>query len=97
MKQLKAPESQIQEVLHELYNRLVIDRKTMMLSCNVLNLPDCIFRLRKKGVKIISNEVAVLNQFGREVKFVQYSLQNKGEAAKIYETLKANQSKTVTP
>lgn len=93
MKNLPLPESQMQEVLYELINRLYIDRRTMMLSCGVWNLTARISNLRDKGLNIISNKIQVVNKFGREIKFVQYSLEEKKEASKIYLKMKENQSK----
>ena len=92
MKKIALPESQIQEVFFELYNRLFIDRKTMMLSCGVWNLTARISDLRKIGFKIISNEVKSFNKYGREVTFVQYSLENKKEAVELYQKMKLNQA-----
>lgn len=92
MKKIPLPESQVQEVLFELINRLYIDRRTMMLSSGVWNLTARISNLRQKGVKIISNEIKSKNKFNREIKFVQYSLENKKEAVETYLKLKSNQA-----
>lgn len=89
MKKLTPPESQIQEVLFNLINRLHIDRRSMMLSCNVWNLPDNIMKLRRKGLNITSTEKTSKNKYGREIKFVHYSLQNKKEASIVYAEMKA--------
>ena len=92
MKKIPLPESQMQEVLFELINRLYIDRKTMMLSSDVWNLTARISNLRDKGLKIISNKITSLNKYGREIEFVHYSLENKKEAVKIYLEMKENQT-----
>lgn len=91
MKRIPLPKSQMQEVLYELIKRLYIDRRTMMLSCNVWNLTARISNLRDKGLKIVSNEIVSFNKYGRTISYVQYSLQSKKEAVKIYEAMKANQ------
>lgn len=92
MKKIPLPESQVQEVLYELINRLYIDRRTMMLSSGVWNLTARISNLRTMGCKIISNEVTATNKFNREIKFVQYSLEDKKEAVALYMKLKENQA-----
>jgi hypothetical protein len=84
MKKLPLPKSQTQEVLYELIMRLYIDRKTMMLSCSVLNLTSIISRLRYLGVKIKTEKIEVKNKFGRDVFFARYSLVNKKESKNIY-------------
>ena len=91
MKKIELPESQLQEVLYELINRLNIDRKTIMLSCSVLNLPANILKLRKKGVKIEMLEFNTTNKFGRNVSFGKYRLEDKKSAVVIYKEMKANQ------
>lgn len=91
MKQIRQPESQMQEVLFELINRLYIDRRTMMLSCGVWNLTARIADLRRLGLKIISNEKTGINKYDREITFVHYSLENKKEAAKVYNQMKETQ------
>lgn len=85
MKQINKPESQIQEVLYYLITRIKIDRRQMMLSVGVLNLPDQIMRLRNKhNLTIDLNEVITTNKFGRQIKHGEYILRNKKEAADIY-------------
>ena len=92
MRKIPAPESQMQEVLYELINRIAIDRRTMMLSCGVWNLTARISNLRNKGLKIISNKIQSVNKYGREIEFVQYSLEEKKEAIKTYLEMKENQA-----
>lgn len=87
------PDSQIQEVLYELINRFTIDRKTMMLSCNVSNLTAQISHLRNKGVEILSDEIDFTNKYGRESTFMKYRLKSKSDAIKVYNHMKENQSK----
>ena len=91
MKKLALPESQMQEILYELINRLSIDRKTMMLSCGVWNLTARISNLRKKGLNIKSDEIKAVNKYGRDISFVHYRLEDKKEASAIYNEMKANQ------
>ena len=91
MKKLPLPESQAQEVLFELINRIFIDRQTMMLSSNVWNLTARISELRQKNLNIISNKLHGVNKYGREIEFVQYSLEDKKEASKVYLVMKSNQ------
>ena len=92
MKAIPLPESQVQEVLYELINRLFIDRRTMMLSANVWNLTARISDLRYLGLNIVSNEVTAKNKFKREIKYSQYSLEDKKEAVQVYLELKENQA-----
>ena len=93
MRKLQLPESQTQEVLYELISRLFIDRKTMMLSSGVMNLTARISELRMRQLKIVSNEIVTLNKFGREIKYVQYSLEDKKAAVSVYIKMKETQSK----
>lgn len=100
MRKLKAPESQQQEVLHELLTRLTIDRRLVMLSCGVLNLPDAIMKLKKKGVQIITERVETVNKFGRSVSFGKYRVINKKEAIEVYNSMfenPANNGKATNP
>lgn len=92
MKKIPLPESQIQEVLFELINRLFISRRIMMLSCGVLNLTAIISELRNKGLNIVSTEIKSINKYGRQVSSVRYSLENKKEAVKFYKNMKENQA-----
>lgn len=85
MKQIPAPQSQTQEVLYYLIKRIHIDRRQMMLSCGVLNLPDQIMRLRRRyGLTIKLTKVTTENKFGREVEFGQYSIEDKKKASELY-------------
>jgi hypothetical protein len=97
MKKIPLPESQIQEVLYELINRLFIDRRTMMLASGVWNLTAVISELRKKGLNIKSNKMSGVNKYGREIDFVHYSLEDKKEASVVYLQMKANQSSKPEP
>lgn len=92
MKKIPLPKSQIQEVLFELITRLSIDRKTMMLSGGVWNLTAQISRLRNKGLNIISNVKHSVNKYGREIEFVEYSLEDKKEAVQTYLQMMENQA-----
>lgn len=96
MKNLVQPQSQTQEVLYFLINRINIDRRQMMLSCGVLNLPQQIKRLRQRyGLKIALNEVTVENKFGREINFGLYVLEDKKLASEIYRKMQLNDNKPV--
>lgn len=91
MKKIPPPESQMQEVLYELINRISIDRRTMMLSAGVWNLTARISNLRYKGVNIESRKIISQNKYGREISFVHYYLKDKKEAVRIYNEMKLNQ------
>lgn len=92
MKKIPNPQSQIQEVLYELIKRINIDRRQMMISCGVLNLPDQIMKLRRKhNLTINLTKVKTENKFGREVEFGQYTLKNKKEASKVYHKIQQEQ------
>lgn len=85
MKPIPNPQSQIQEVLFELIKRINIDRRQMMLSCGVLNLPDQIMKLRRRhNLTIELSKVKTENKFGREIEFGRYTLKNKKEASVTY-------------
>lgn len=88
MNKPEKPKSQIEEVLYYLLTRLKIDRRQMMLTCGVLNLPEAIRKLRETyGVKITLNEVYSFNKFGRQIKYGEYSLDNKKDAAATYKNI----------
>lgn len=88
MKRLMKPQSQTEEVLFFLINRMNIDRRQMMLSCGVLNLPQQIKRLRHRyNLTIDLNEVTVKNKFGREIHFGLYILADKKKASEVYKKM----------
>jgi len=93
MKKIPPPENQLQEVLFELVNRLFIDRRTMMLSCDVFNLTAQISALRKEGLNIVSNRIEYVNKFKRNFTFVQYRLEDKKEAVLFYLKMQEKQKK----
>lgn len=97
MKKLNAPKSQTEEVLYYLITRLNIDRRQMMLSCGVLNLPQQISRLRYRyGLKIDVNSVTMKNKHDREVTFGQYFLETKKkEASDLYKKIQSENHGTV--
>ncbi len=85
MKSIKNPSSQTQEVLYYLIKRISIDRRQMMLSCSVLNLPDQIMRLRTRyKLSIVLTKVSIINKFGRVVEFGEYSIKDKKKASDVY-------------
>lgn len=85
MKKLNKPQNQLQEVLYFLIKRIKIDRRQMMLSCGVLNLPEQIRRLRMNhNLKIDTTDISTVNKFGRDVKYCHYSIENKKQAANLY-------------
>lgn len=94
MKKLNKPESQIQEVLYYLIKRIYIDRRQMMLSVGILNLPEAIRKLRHNyGLTIELSEIKTENKFGRKVTFGKYSLKHKKEASDIYRKIQDKQRK----
>lgn len=88
-KNLTPPTSQKTEVLHELLTRFNIDRRSMMISCGVLNLTANISLLRELGVPIESNKVFTKNKFGREVWFTRYECTDKKQARAVYDKLQS--------
>lgn len=85
MKPINKPTSQTQEVLYYLIKRISIDRRQMMISCGVLNLPDQIKRLRHRyKLSIKLTKVSIINKFGRVVEFGEYSIKDKKKASDIY-------------
>jgi hypothetical protein len=94
MKRLSQPESQLQEVLYYLIKRIYIDRRQMILSVGVLNLPEAIRKLRKNyGLTINTSKVKFVNKFGLKKTYGQYSLEHKKEASDIYRKLQDKQRK----
>ena len=87
MKKLNQPTSQLEEVLYFLITRLKINRKDMIITANVYNLADCIFRLRKKGIPIKNTYSERMNSFKRMTSYCEYSIENKKKAAKVYQQL----------
>lgn len=96
MKKLNDPKNQIQEVLFELINRLNINNKTMLLSCNIMSLTKNISLLRAKGIKIKTNSSTALNKYNRKIRVTNYSLADKKakkEAIAIYKKMQDCQQK----
>ncbi len=85
-RKLNPPQCQVQEVLYELITRLQIDRRIMMLSCNIWNLPARILDLRKRGLIIKAETHKGFNKYKREVQYVTYSLsvEEKKKAIEYY-------------
>lgn len=83
------PRTQIQEVFLQLINKRSIDQKTMVITCDVLNLPDCIMKLRKiKGLKIETVNYTYINKYKREISTCKYKLSiPKSEAKIIYKNI----------
>ncbi len=89
LKKPRKPENQVEEVIYSLLTRFSIDRRQMMLSCGILNLPDVIMRIRNKhNIEIETSKIPVLNKFGRNVEFGEYKLKDKFHARTIYDNLK---------
>lgn len=89
LKKTRKPENQVEEVLYSLLTRFSIDRRQMMLSCGILNLPDVIMRIRNKlNIEIETSKIPVLNKFGRNVEFGEYKLKDKAHARNVYDNLK---------
>lgn len=85
MKKPEAPMTQLQEVLFFLITRLKINRKQMILSCDVLNLPEQISKLRKRyNLRIDLSHIELENKFGRNTCYCEYSIENKKEALQLY-------------
>lgn len=88
MKKLTKPQNQIQEVLYCLITMFSIDRRQMMISYGVLNLPEQIRRLRTNyQVEIKSEQIKVVNKYNLETKYTKYTISNKKEAIKKYNSM----------
>jgi hypothetical protein len=83
---ISKPLNQTQEVLHFLINRISINRRMMMLECDVFNLPDQIHKLKRKGLTIKRKQVESENKFNRIIKTTEYSIK-KSEGIKLYKQL----------
>lgn len=95
MKKPNPPQSQIQEVLFCLLTRINIDRRQMMLSNYVLDLPKQIERLRNKyGLKIDLEEIVKINKYDREVRYGKYILKNKILARETYKQMQLKNGTT---
>ena len=79
---MKAPKSQIAEVLYLLLNgkKSTSDFKDK----NILNPTARITNLRAMGVNIFCDDIQDTNKFGRTITFGLFSILNKREAIKIY-------------
>lgn len=88
MKNPQPPQSQIEEVLYYLITRLKIDRRQMMLSVGVLNLPEQIRKLRVNyGIEIELSSMDVTNKYGRVVTVGEYYIKDKTKARTIYNSI----------
>lgn len=89
---LPEPTSQMQEVLFELLRREKIDTKLILMQCNIKGLRARISDLRTKfgNSLITSNEVISENKYGREIKYVNYSIEDKEYGINCYYSLLNN-------
>lgn len=88
MKKINKPKSQLQEVLYYLIKRMFVDRRQMMLSVGILNLPELIRRLRHNhGLEIELTPIKTTNKFGRETSYGKYSIKDKIKARNLYNKL----------
>ena len=80
---LPKPISQLTEALY-----LLIDgpqtRVTFIQKAYILNAPECVRKLRGRGVSIETNPVNTINKYGRPVSYCFYSLVDKKSAKETY-------------
>lgn len=83
------PKNQQQEVLYELLNNKTVSTLELTKKYYILNVPDVVFRLRKKGLDIITMPKKVTNKFGNEKTIALWMLSDREKAVELYKDLKA--------
>ncbi len=82
---MKKPKNQTAEVLYELIKRGKITRQSIMKSCGILNVTARISNLRNRfGLDVICKEVPVVNKYGRDTMYGEWSLSDPEEAELLY-------------
>lgn len=82
---MRNPKNQKMEVLNLLLNA---EQTTLdIIRVGVLNPSSKITELRKLGVNIICENQKHKNKFGRNINYGKFSILNKQESKKIYNTL----------
>lgn len=82
------PNNQLQEVFYLLLNNIYgITRLGLMKKAYVMNAPEAISKLRRKGVSIETKPIKVTNKFGRTVTYSVYKLRNYERAEKQYRSM----------
>ncbi len=77
------PKSQTQEVLYELLKKQTVSTLDLTKKYFILNVPDVIFRLRKRGLDIETIPRKVTNKFGNERTIALWRLTNREEGKKV--------------
>jgi len=81
---LPQPKDQQTEVLYILLKRGQMSRREFMIDAWVLNAPNQIMELRRKGVQIKCHEIKKVNKYGRDIEYGSYELEDKPKAREQY-------------
>lgn len=84
---LPLPKNQQQEVLYELLKTQSTTSLSLTKKYFIMNVPDVVFRLRRKGLDIANHERNVTNKFGRKVKTALWQLVDKKMGMELYSKL----------
>jgi len=83
---LPQPRCQQSEVLFELLSNYSKGMTRLQIgnSCNVLNVPEVIRKLRKKGTIVNIDMISKVNKYGRKIKYGRYYLGDFKNGVEIY-------------
>ena len=81
---LPKPKTQLQEALYLLIKRGGMTRKDFFTETYILNAPNLIMLLRRRGINIKTEEIARVNKYGRSISYGYYVLQERISAKDIY-------------
>lgn len=81
---LLSPNTQIQEGLWLLLKNGKMTRADFFNEAHILNAPEVVRLLRKKGVEIKCEEIDHTNKFNRKMSYGKYILENVDKAREIY-------------
>ena len=81
---LPPPKNQMQEAFYLLLKFKKQTRRDFMNNGHIFNAPDCIMKLRRRGINIFCIDISVVNRFGRVISYGVYTLVNEVEAVDQY-------------
>tara|TARA_R110000796_G_scaffold120506_3_gene234668 strand:+ start:4361 stop:4684 length:324 start_codon:yes stop_codon:yes gene_type:complete len=85
---LRIPKNQRLEVFYLLLNHPEgLSRKDFMDMAYVMNAPNCVSILRRKGVSILTEDIQRVNKFGRPVTYCIYKIVDRKIAEVQYSAL----------
>lgn len=86
---LARPIDQQTELLYELlkHYKKGLNRREIMNKCWILNAPDVIMRLRRKGLTILNRTMKLKNKYNRTITYDYYVVQDFAKGVDLYNKL----------